>query len=179
MYILQSLTSSPPPPPSLTPQQTTNTQPPKQKLITRCQSKFWAGAFFLSSPFFWNIPLRHRKWFLKMIFRHESTQCVHIRTEENYWSPNYYRLLPTIATFSDFPKIMFCYSFNLYKSSYKSQFCSFPKVDVLSLVLLNPDISCICKQCSSRSVGFWRSQLIWICTVCHSVCEFIASIWIK
>ena len=25
---------------------------------------------------------------------------------------------------------------------------------VLSLVLLNPDISCLCKQCRSRSVGF-------------------------
>ena len=24
-----------------------------------------------------------------------------------------------------------------------------------------------------------RSQLIWICTVCHSVCEFISTIWIK
>ena len=38
---------------------------------------------------------------------------------------------------------------------------------ILTLVLLNPDIPCICKQCRSRSVGFWRSQLIWICTVCH------------
>ena len=37
----------------------------------------------------------------------------------------------------------------------------------LALVLLNPDMSCLCKQCRSRSVGFWRSQLIWICTVCH------------
>ena len=37
----------------------------------------------------------------------------------------------------------------------------------LTLVLLNPDIPCLCKQCRSRSVGFWRSQLIWICTVCH------------
>ena len=38
-----------------------------------------------------------------------------------------------------------------------------------TLVLLNPDIhvSCLCKQCRSRSVGFWRSQLIWIWTVCH------------
>ena len=35
----------------------------------------------------------------------------------------------------------------------------------LTLVLLNPDIPCLCKQCRSRSVGFWRrSQLIWICT---------------
>ena len=42
----------------------------------------------------------------------------------------------------------------------------------LTLVLLNPDIPCLCKQCSSRSVGFWRSQLIWICTICHWVCEF-------
>ena len=31
----------------------------------------------------------------------------------------------------------------------------------------------LCKQCRSRSVGFFRSQLIWICTVCHLVCEFI------
>ena len=49
----------------------------------------------------------------------------------------------------------------------------------LTLVLLNPDISCLCKQWRSRSVGFWRSQMIWICTVCHSVCEFISTIWIK
>ena len=33
--------------------------------------------------------------------------------------------------------------------------------------------------CRSRSVGFWRSQLIWICTVCYSLCEFISTIWIK
>ena len=38
---------------------------------------------------------------------------------------------------------------------------------VLTLLLLNPDMSCLCKHCRSRSVGFWRSQLIWICTVCH------------
>ena len=25
----------------------------------------------------------------------------------------------------------------------------------------------------------WRSQLIWICTICHAVCEFISTIWIK
>ena len=43
-----------------------------------------------------------------------------------------------------------------------------PKVvSCLTLVLLNSDIPCLCKQCRSRSVGFWRSQLIWICTVCH------------
>ena len=52
-------------------------------------------------------------------------------------------------------------------------------ISMLTLVLLNPDIPCLCKQCRSRSVGFWRSQLIWICTVCHQVCEFIANIWIK
>ena len=51
----------------------------------------------------------------------------------------------------------------------------------LTLVLLNPDIPCLCKQCRSRSVGFWKIQLIWICTVCHlvPVCEFISTIWIK
>ena len=31
----------------------------------------------------------------------------------------------------------------------------------LALVLLNPDIPCLWKQCRSRSVGFWISQLIW------------------
>ena len=43
----------------------------------------------------------------------------------------------------------------------------FDTLIVLTLVLLNPDIPCLCKQCRSRSVGFGRSQLIWICTVCH------------
>ena len=37
----------------------------------------------------------------------------------------------------------------------------------LTLVLLNPDMCCLCKQCRSRSDGFFRSQLIWICTVSH------------
>ena len=32
---------------------------------------------------------------------------------------------------------------------------------ILTLVLLNPDIPCVCKQCRCRSVGFFRSQLIW------------------
>ena len=42
-----------------------------------------------------------------------------------------------------------------------------------------PGYTLFCKQCRSRSVGFWRSQLIWICTVCHYVHEFIATIQIK
>ena len=37
----------------------------------------------------------------------------------------------------------------------------------LTLDLLNLDIPCLYKQWRSRSVGFWRCQLIWICTVCH------------
>ena len=41
----------------------------------------------------------------------------------------------------------------------------------LNLVLLNQDIPCLWKQCRSRSVGF--------CTICHSVCEFMSTIWIK
>ena len=40
------------------------------------------------------------------------------------------------------------------------------KVDwLLTLVLPNPDKPCLCKQCRSRSIGFWRSQLILTCTV--------------
>ena len=34
----------------------------------------------------------------------------------------------------------------------------------LILDLLNPDMPYLYKQCSSRSAGFLRSQLIWICT---------------
>ena len=49
----------------------------------------------------------------------------------------------------------------------------------LTLALLNPDISCFCKQCRSRSVGFWRSQLMWICTICHLLYEYISTISIK
>ena len=52
-------------------------------------------------------------------------------------------------------------------------------LNTLTLVLLSPDIPCLCKQCRSRSVGFWRSHLIWTCTVCHSVFEFISTTWIK
>ena len=49
---------------------------------------------------------------------------------------------------------------NVYASQIKK-----PALILKTLVLLNPDIPCLCKQCRSRSVGFWRSQLIWICTV--------------
>ena len=45
--------------------------------------------------------------------------------------------------------------------------------------LAEHDMSCLSKQCRSRSVGFWRSQLIWICTVCHLICEFLSKIQIK
>ena len=40
-------------------------------------------------------------------------------------------------------------------------------LSLLTPVLLNPDIETI------------SNQLIWICTVCHSVCEFISAVWIK
>ena len=46
----------------------------------------------------------------------------------------------------------------------------------LSLVLLHPDVLSLCKQCRSSPVG---SQLICICTVCHEVCEFVATIGIN
>ena len=40
-------------------------------------------------------------------------------------------------------------------------------VSALTLILLNLDMPSLCKQCRSRSAGFFRSQLIWIYTVCH------------
>ena len=33
--------------------------------------------------------------------------------------------------------------------------------------LAEHDMPCLRKQCRSRSIGFWRSQMIWISTVCH------------
>ena len=51
--------------------------------------------------------------------------------------------------------------------------------NLVTLVLLNQNIPCLCKQCRSRSVGFWRSQMIWICTVCHSACDIMSIVWIK
>ena len=46
-------------------------------------------------------------------------------------------------------------------------FSSCVSYSMLTLILLNSNMPCLCKQCRSRSVGFWRSQLIWICTACH------------
>ena len=46
----------------------------------------------------------------------------------------------------------------------------------LTLVVLNPDMPRICKQCRSTSVGL-RSQLIGICSVCHLGCEFVSTTW--
>ena len=43
---------------------------------------------------------------------------------------------------------------------------------LLTLVLLNPDRPCHCKQCRSRSVGFF-------CIVCHSDWDFKSTIWIN
>ena len=37
---------------------------------------------------------------------------------------------------------------------------SFITVVCLTLVLLNPDIPCLCKQCRSRSVGFWSGSAL-------------------
>ena len=54
-----------------------------------------------------------------------------------------------------------------------------PYLSDLNLVLLNQDIPCLCKQCRSRSAGFFRSQLDWICTVCQLESEFVTTTWIK
>ena len=41
-----------------------------------------------------------------------------------------------------------------------------------------PDMECLYKQCTSRSVGFFRNQLILICTVFRKICEFVSTTWI-
>ena len=45
------------------------------------------------------------------------------------------------------------------------------------LFLLSLDMPHVCKHCRPRSVSF--SQLIWICTVYHSVCYDVSTTWIK
>ena len=45
--------------------------------------------------------------------------------------------------------------------------------------LADYDVHWLSKQRRSRSIGFWRSQLIWICTVCHWICECLSKTWIK
>ena len=45
--------------------------------------------------------------------------------------------------------------------------------------LAEHNMTCLSKQCRSRSVVFFRSQLIWICTVCLQICEFLSKTWIK
>ena len=72
-----------------------------------------------------------------------------------------WRWMIQIYAFCVFSKAFFfvCHCpFRCWKVGYNS---------ALTLVLLSPDIPWPCKQCRSRSAGFWRSQLIWICTVCH------------
>ena len=51
--------------------------------------------------------------------------------------------------------------------------------NLLTLVLLNPDMPCLWKQCRSRSEGVFRSQLIWIYTVCHKLCQFASTTWVN
>ena len=74
---------------------------------------------------------------------------------------------------SSVPFAPFClFSLRQYKMIHKGW-------HVFNPSLAEHDMPCLSKHCRSRSVGFWRSQLIWICTVCHTVCEFIATIQIK
>ena len=67
---------------------------------------------------------------------------------------------------------------NNFSSSKSDSYCILPyflgvvylnhNIMSLTLVMLNPNfIPCQCKQCRSRSVGFFRGQLIRICTVCY------------
>ena len=48
----------------------------------------------------------------------------------------------------------------------------------LPLVLLNPDIPCLCRQCRSRSVGFWEAN--WSGSKLFAIQYVnISTIWIK
>ena len=52
----------------------------------------------------------------------------------------------------------------------------FPK---LTLVLLVPDKSCFFANSVNPNQLASSVYLIWICTVCHAVCEFVSTTWIK
>ena len=43
--------------------------------------------------------------------------------------------------------------------------------DTVNHFLAEHYMPCLSKQCRSRSAGFLRSQLVWICTVCYQICE--------
>ena len=67
-----------------------------------------------------------------------------------------------------FPKIQFSYDADHLLSTITYNIIMVKVIEnFLTQVMLNPGMPCLCKQCRSRSVGFFRSQLIWICTVCH------------
>ena len=78
---------------------------------------------------------------------------------------------PSFFSNNRFLKLLFCWTswiaFTnfLYNSSLSSWVCYIKKscvsYTIITLALLNLDMPCLCKQCRSRSVGFFRSQLIW------------------
>ena len=91
----------------------------------------------------------------------KDTKLLHADNEDST-QPAQKHVLIWVLTCSTCPKVCFL-SWNLHIPI----FWHTSAKKVLTLVLLNPDLPCLCKQCRSRSVGFWRSQLTWICTVCH------------
>ena len=69
----------------------------------------------------------------------------------NYWSLNYWGS-----------------SVVLYKKDHsreRTPIRSSQEEEPINPYAVEPGYTLLCKQCRSRSVGFWRSQLIWICTV--------------
>ena len=85
-------------------------------------------------------------------------------------------ICPSIVHPSIHPSVRFSFPDDNFHVSYLS---SLSPMLTFNPSLAEHDMTCLSKQCRSGSVGFWRSQLIWICTVCHWVCEFITTIWIK
>ena len=67
------------------------------------------------------------------------------------------------------PQTFFILTIDMCKSKF-SQSLPYSRI-ATTLVLLVEDMTRFWKQCKSRSVGFLKSQLIWICTACHSECE--------
>ena len=130
---------------------------------------FFESAYFQIFFCFMGFPAQRRFFFTSP----QENQNYFFLLSFNSWKKNIYDLL----SFNSWKKNIYdLLSFILEKILSDFTFLSVLNVQwnfhEKSPVKNNPSLAehntpCLSKQCRSRSVGFFRSQLIWICTVCH------------
>ena len=140
---------------------------------------YWAPTTYVLT---WN-AMPHFLWKEKknrffFFFSFEATNVTHLQHSKlmlalktRSWSPKFNQLEGMSQWYIPASLTKICQSV---KEISKSLYLPRNKV-ILTLFLLILDIPCLCKQCRSRSAGFWRSWLIWICTVYHSVFDFVST----